>query len=35
MSLVNYGQLADMRSWINLPELPNAQNDEAVHSGKP
>ena len=34
-SLVNYGQLADMRSWINLPELPNAQNDEAVHSGKP
>jgi hypothetical protein len=24
-----------MRSWINLPELPNAQNDEAVHSGKP
>jgi prepilin-type N-terminal cleavage/methylation domain-containing protein len=34
-SMVNYGQLADMRSWINLPELPNAQNDEAVHSGKP
>jgi hypothetical protein len=24
-------QLKDMRNWVNLPELPNALADEAVH----
>ena len=34
-SLVNYSRLVDMRAWINLPEIPNALNDDQVHDGTP
>lgn len=30
-----FRQLADIRAWINLPELPNALADEQVHTSDP
>jgi len=35
MASVSGEQLADMRSWINMPDVPNTEQKKYIHSGKP